>query len=149
MSATTSSIYTAILGVVATNAGASYQELPYVINVEKNDLRRIKNGYGVRYLEANASEGVTRHYTLDQRFEIILTTSNPRKNDDSDLLTATATLYDLIDDIFKDLVATKVGLPSLVLLVYEPSISEPEYLNDNDFIVLRHQVTVKYRSSTT
>lgn len=149
MAATSSSIFDGIKTIVAANAGATFQELAYVINVEKNDLRRIKNGYGVRYLEANPSDGVTRHYTLDQRFEIILTTSNPRKNDDSGLLSSTSTLYDLIDDIFKDLVNSKVGLPSLVLLVYQPTISEPEYLNDNDFIVLRHQVTVKYRSSTT
>jgi len=142
-------IYDAIKSEVATSLGASYQELPFVFDVSKNDLRRIKKGYGVLHKSATSADSVTRVYALDHSFQVIFTETNGRTNSDADAQEALNVLYDKIDEIFKGMVLRKLGLNSIVLLVFEPSIEEPEFLDDNQFLVLRFGFIVKYRQTIT
>ena len=74
-----------------------------------------------------------------------------RAEGDSEKETVTNDMYDKLDEIFKDLVHTKVGLPANVLNAFGPSFSEPEILGDarNKFVALRMQFIIKYRSLIT
>lgn len=126
---------------------SDWEELRYVYDVAKNDTRSLKQGYAFIPYEANTPESqVNGSYTLDQRFEIILTDLIARGKSDKEAQATIASLFDLADDVFKELVATKVGEPTIVLNVFSPSISAPEILEKVDAVVLRMQVLVKYRS---
>lgn len=120
--------------------------LRFIFDVEKNDSRTVDDGFGVRYLGGFSASTVNKFYTIDQSFEIILTKRIPRQQDDDDALGSFNTLFDRADLIFKEILDTQIDL-SFVLLVSEPSMDEPEILQDGSYAVLRLQVTVKYRQS--
>jgi hypothetical protein len=142
-------IISGVKTVAADQLGATYQEIPFVFEVEKNNVRTARLGYGVRPLEANFTTSVNKTYALDHRFELVLSDTIARTDSNVQHLAAINTMYDKADEIFKDLVQTKVGLPTLVLNVFDPSLSEPELLDENKIVILRMQFTVKYRSSLT
>lgn len=140
-------IITQSKSIASTLLGASYKELRFVYTVERNDIRSAEKGYSVRPLSATPAESVTRVYTLDHGFEFILTDTIGRSDDDSQRTDALNTMYDKADEYFKQIINTKINLPSVVLLVSSPSISEPEFVLDNKLVILRMQYTVKYRSA--
>jgi hypothetical protein len=141
-------ILTNAKSTISTTLGASYQELRFVYDVSKNDLRAAYLAYGMRPLSATtADSGTVRAYTLDQGFEIILLNTSARPDSDAEKTTAIGVMYDKCDEIFKALVNSKAGVPSYVLVVNQPSISEPEFLEENKVIVLRMQLNIRYRST--
>ena len=133
--------------LIANELGSDYQELQFIYDIEKNTLRGARLAYGIRPLNAFTAEGVTRVYTLDHEFEVILTDTFARGDNDSQREASLNTMYDKSDEIFKELVNKKINLANFVLNLFNPSISEPEFLDDNKFIILRFQFTVKYRSA--
>jgi hypothetical protein len=135
-----------VKSTAATVLGATYKELRYVYAIEKNDLRSSEKAYSCRPLSASPAESIVRHYTLDHQFELVLTDTVGRSDDDSQRFDILHTMYDKADEIFKELVNTKLSLSSTVLNVASPSMSEPEFINDNKLVILRMQFTVKYRS---
>jgi hypothetical protein len=132
---------------MAAELGSDYQELQYIYDIEKNTVRGARLAYGVRPLAADTAESVTRVYTLDQAFEIILTDTFARGDNDSQRETALNIMYDKSDEIFKELVNHKINLANFVLNIFNASLLEPEFLDDNKFIILRMQYLVKYRSA--
>lgn len=140
-------ILTNVKSTASTVLGALYKELRFVYSIEKNDLRSTEKAYSCRPLSASPAETITRHYTLDHQFELVLTDTIGRADDDTQRFDALHVMYDKADEIFKELVNTKLGLPATVLLVTSPSMSEPEFINDNKLVILRMQFTVKYRSA--
>lgn len=147
MATTVSDIITQVKSIAAAELGATYQELRYVYDVSGNDIRAGKLAYGVRPLEAETVAGVTREYTLNHRFELILTDTIARANSDEDAQAALGTMYNKADEIFRDMVKSKINLASVVLGVFEPSMSEPEFFNEQKLVVLRMQFTVRYRAA--
>lgn len=135
--------------LVASTVGAGWVELPYLWDLSMNNIRTAKQGYGVRPLESNYSDGVTRVYTMDQRLEVILTDTIARGKDDSGITTSITALFNKCDEIFKVMVNSKLSAPSYVLLVHSPSTLQPELLEKERMIVLRLQFVAKYRSSIT
>lgn len=103
-------------------------------------------GYGFRPLEADAGEGVMKAYTLDHRFELVLA-KRLAKGDDDEVETDLGTLYDKADEIFKDIVYDKIGLPALVINIFAPSIGQPEVFAKQKLVAIRMQFTIKYRSN--
>lgn len=146
MSTYVSQIITQTLSVISTELGSTYQQLRYVYDVEKNGLRGAYLAYGVRPLDASSAETICQNYTFDHGFEVILTNTIARTDSDSQATTALGTMYNKADEIFKALVNTKINLASFVLNVFDPSMSEPEFLDDQKYVVLRMQYKVKYRS---
>lgn len=137
-----------LTSILATEAGAGYEELDYIINISKNAWDRNKDRYGVRPLDASTAAGVTNVYTLDHDFEIILTSEYVNSGvDDVDQREKTFVLYDKMDEFYKAAYLRKAGLPSIVLYVSEIDMDEPEYLEDNQVVVLRASVTIKYRNA--
>lgn len=148
MSAIVTSILTNVLSTISSTLGGSYQELRHIYDVTKNDIRTAKLGYGVRPLSASNSEpGILRVYTVDHGFEVILTDTITRGASDTERTTAIGTMYDKADEIFKALVNSKAGSASYVLVVNNPSMSEPEFLEENQIVVLRMQLNIRYRSA--
>jgi len=115
--------------------------------VEKNNLRDAKLAYGVRPLDAANAATLTRSYTLDHGFEVILTDTFARGDSDKQREDSLKVMYDKADEIFKNLVNHKINLASVVLDIQDPSLSEPEFLDDSKFVILRMQYVVKYRSN--
>lgn len=148
MAAIVTTILTNMLSTISTTLGAGYQELRHVYDVTKNDIRTAKLAYGVRPLSALSSDpGMLRAYTVDQSFEIILSDTITRGASDAERTTAIGTMFDKADEIFKVLVNTKAGAASYVLVVNNPAMSEPEFLEDNQIVLLRMQLNIRYRST--
>lgn len=142
-----SQILTQIKAIIAAELGNTYTELPRIYDLSKSDLRRARLGYGVRPLDATPAETVVRAYTLDHGFEIILTDTIARDDSDAQRETVLNTMYDKADEIFKDLVNQKINLATFVMNVSQPSLSEPEFIDENKLVILRMQFIVKYRSA--
>jgi len=142
-------IITEAESLAATTLGGTYQRLEFIYDVGKNNVRNAALAYGVRPLAAIPAETINKVYTLDHDFELVLTDTIARAVSDDERRTALNTMYDKADEIFKAMVNTKINLASTVLLVSSPSLSEPEFLDDHKFVILRMQFTVKYRSALT
>lgn len=132
---------------VAAVLGSDYSEMAYVLAVEMNNERNSVDRYGVHPLSASNTTGPLNLIAFDQAFEIVL--MDQFKNRDSDLQQRETTfvLYDKMDAIIQDLMHTKIGLSSIVTLVHDPAIGEPEY-PDNEIAVLRGIVIIKWRRAT-
>lgn len=131
---------------VAAAVLTDWVELRHVFDVAKNDFRNTRYAYGVRPLEADNAATVTGAYMLDHRFELILTQTVARTDDDSQIFTVLSDLYDKADQVYRQFENTKIGLGSTIALVTSPSLSEPEILTGTT-VVLRMQFLVKYRHS--
>jgi len=149
MSARVSTILTNGKAVIAALL-PTWHELKYVYDVSKNSTRDARLGYAFIPLDGVTPDSqVNGSYTMDHRFEVIITDIIVRGKSDSEIQTSISSLMDTADNIFKDLVNTKVGAPTIVLNVFSPSISAPEILEAKDLLVIRLQVTIKYRSLLT
>lgn len=146
MSTVVGDIRTAIDGIVATET--TWSKLRFIEDVSKNDERNLDQAYGVRPLDAPEGSTITKVYTLDHNFEVILSRTAPREQDDDDLIAAKDDLFEQAHKVLKATIDTKLGLPAVVIVVQAPSISEPEILDGLSAIVLRVGFSVKYRQPT-
>lgn len=146
MSAVVGDIHAAIKTLAASVLGASYNELKYIYSPEKNDLRNIKTAYAVTHGQASSADGVTRVYTMDQVFTLIIVKRAIRRDSDDDIQTVINEIYSKADDFLVQAFLTKLGLSSTVLIVDQPEISEPEIL-DNESVLIRVSFNVKYRKA--
>lgn len=138
----------AITARIGTVLGAPYQELNYIISVNKNNFKSNAKRYGVKPLEASTVSTITRVYTLDHVFEILLTHDYiPNPANDQDQRDKTFLLYDKMDEIFSDLFCSKAGLNNIILNINELNMAEPEYSVSESVVVLRSKITVKYRQA--
>jgi hypothetical protein len=137
-------IHAAIIALAQSTFGAEYKLLKHVLDPAQNDARGIAKGFGVKQGAASSTEGVTRHYTMNQKFEILIMNSAVTRANDQDLLEIFNNLYDLADSFLNAAFITKLGLPSTVLIVDQPELSEPQLL-PNDGALLIVGFNVKYR----
>lgn len=138
----------AITTEVSTTLGVNYAELNYLLDVEKNNFVSNAKKYGVRPLSASTTEGVTRFYTLDHAFQVILTHDYaPHPANDQDQRDKTFLLFDKLDDLMKNLFKNKAGIPNIILNIDSVSIAEPEYFDEQKVLVLRADFNVKYRQA--
>lgn len=135
--------------IATTTFGVTYQELRFFYDVEKNSVRGMRLAFAIRPLSASPAESVVGVYTVQHSFELILTDSVARADDDSQRETALDTMYSQADEFFKAIINSKINLPTIVLIVESPSFSEPEFVDDNKLVILRMQYDVRWRSSTT
>ena len=146
MSTIVKSVYDALKSQVSTTLGATWSELSYLFNVEQNDRKEARKGFGVIPGAAVNNPSILKTYTLDQTFEIILTQTNTNELKDDDKINALLDdLYNQASEIFKDTLNTQLGIPTIVFTVSDPNMNEPEFTEN--YIVLRIQVTVKWRES--
>lgn len=131
---------------ISTALGASYQELPYVNDVSKNNFRTNAKRYGVRALASEETSTVTKRLTLIHTFEVILTDLYYESNiDDSPLETAKQNLFEQMLRIYQQLDTTKAGTPGVVLNVTNLNTLTPEILVEEKVVVLRAEIDILYR----
>lgn len=144
MSTVVQDIFTNLKSQAATTLGANFQVLRRVFDPSQNDLRASYQGYAIRHGSAINAAGVTRFYTLDQTFELVLMNTTAVRNDDADIQTTINGLYDKADEYLKDIITTKIGLPTTVLNIESLGITTPEILENGSVIIIVSFV-VKYR----
>lgn len=133
---------------VSAVLGPDYSQLPYVIDVSKNNYNSNAKRYGVRALTATETASVTKNVTQLQSFEITLTDAYyESKLDDSAAVQTAHNLQDSVLDIYKDLINTKAGAPSVVMNISNLIVSEPEYLDDSKVVVIRATMDILHRIS--
>ena len=132
---------------LAAVLGSDWSELVYKLEVTENGERNSAKRYGARPLPATSAEGVNQKVTLNHLFEIILMDQYKNKDSDAEQQSVTFTLYDKMDEIIKDLMHTKAGIPSIITLISEPAMDEPEYPLE-DVAVLRGSVLIRWRRPT-
>ena len=124
----------------------TYSVLDFVYNIEKNKFNKGTSRYGIMPLDAIEVSGVTKHYTLDQRIKIVLTSGY--KTDqlaDTDLSSKIKTLMDLCHDIYNDLYSNRAGSPSLVMNIHEIAIDEPIIVETDKVVVVSMSFLLTYR----
>jgi hypothetical protein len=146
MSAIVENIFDAITSLAQTTFGVDYVRLRKVREPEENDFRNIQKAFGVRHGQANSTEGVTRVYTMNQRFEVLIVNAAVDRNDDAAVQDVFHVLYNLADEFLKSAFLTKLGLGSTVLLVDLPELSEPTVLA-NGAAILIVGFNVRYRQA--
>lgn len=140
-------IYDQIVTVTDSALGTgTYTRLRKVFSPEENDLRNINQAFGVRHGAASTADGVTRVYTMDHGFEVLLAKRASTRNSDLTIQETINELYDKADDVFRNIHLTKLNLPSIVLIVDSPNIGVPEIL-ENECVLLTLGFNVKYRSA--
>ena len=126
--------------------GVQYKILQYKEEVSQNSFTGSMKRFASRATETSEIETVTKFVTFNQGYELIIVDSYYESNiDDSG---KSSTMYDMkgkILDIFKELVNSRAGLPSVVLNVESLSMSEPEYLTNQKVIVQRAIIDIKFR----
>lgn len=140
-------INNAITSRVTNVLGSTYSQLDYILDVSKNQFFGNKRRFGVRPLSGASVIGVTRQYTIDQEFEIIITHDFVNVTNDSDQRAKQFILYDQMDSIFVDLFLTKANIPNIILNIEAITLGEPEFNLDESLAVLRSQIVVKYRQA--
>lgn len=145
MSNVVEQIINAFESTISTELGSTYKELSHKYNVLKNHSRDNDKMYGVVPLGGDGNTGVVKKVTLDQVFQVILTHGYIDRDDSSDKEEKVLLLFDKISEIYKAAYNKKLGIPSVVLVVSEFTINEPEFEEGNNLIVLRTDFTIKYR----
>lgn len=127
--------------------GADHNRLEYIYDVSKNSFTNNSKRYGVEVMSASSAATVTRAFTLDHIFKVIVTDNYFNKEEsDLDQRKVIFALYDKIDEITKRIYAKKIGLPSIVLFVSLDNIEEPEFIDEDNVAVLKAIYTIKYRN---
>lgn len=105
--------------------------------------------YGVRPLDSDTVPGVTRKITKDQIFQIILCDPFINRDNDTAQRTVTFAQYSKMDDIVADLMGSKAAIPDTIILIHDPSTEAPEYLEEDEVAVLRENIIIRHRRSTS
>lgn len=145
MSTNATSLTASIKGRIAAVLGGSYSELAYVNDLSKNSFKGNFKRYGLLAKSMTEVSSVTKYVTIDQTFELTLVDSfiNTAMSDSLEVVKGPA-LQDLAYDIYRDLISTKAGSPSSVLIVYEFSVDSPNTIEDK-VVVIKAQFNIKYR----
>ncbi len=140
---------TGIKSRIVATLGSAYSELSYNLDIAKNNFKGNTNRYGVLAgpLTENESRGVIGKYTVDQLFVITFTDSwgNKPTNDDAEVSTLDAMMENTLT-LYKDLVNTQAGSPSLVTLVSDFSVEAPEIIDGNIATIVM-SITITYRKT--
>lgn len=144
----TSDILTAIeTRLLTVFSGGEYERLRYSYNLEKNDFRTSKNGYGIGAGAASSVVGTHQTITLDQEFFVSFVRNYGGRDNDTAERSELSTIYNDLETLYRDLFQSKLGIPNTVYLVSELNLDEPENIADN-VISVTMRFIVKHRKAT-
>lgn len=139
-------ILTGIKSTTASVLGSGYSELPYGLDVAKNNFNNNHNRYSVVPGASTETASVTKFVTMSQNFEIVLSKAYIDDGiSDSDKQQAAIDAQDLVFDIYKSLVNTKAGVPSRVINITDLNINLPEFIDDQKVVIVRASFNVLNR----
>ena len=143
MSSVVENITTAIENRIASLL-PTWKELSYKLDISLNP----KIGgyaYGVVPRQGSTVPGVNGRYTVDQEYELILVGEyfGPKRTDDKQRA-VNFELFKRLHEIYNSL---KKSRPNIVLNVSEMNFSDPEDLEENNLMVLRANLLIKYQEN--
>ena len=144
MSTIVKTIFDQIESMAQTELGSSWRKLRKVFAPVDNEFRGVENAFKCRHGGAFSADGVTRYYTLDHSFQVLLMRRFVDRGDDHNIQTTINDLYDKADELLTLFIKSRLQLPTTVLHVFNPSIGEPEVLANNS-VLLTVGFDVKYR----
>ena len=148
MSTIVTDIFNAIKNESQTILGVEYVALRNIFNPELEDNRNSYKAFGVKHGAAQSADGITRVYTLDHKFEVLLVNRAPTRDDDAAIQVVINELYNKADDLLRNFFLKKLGLSAIILIIDQPELSDPEILA-NDAVLLRVGFNIKYRKPIT
>ena len=141
-----SSIKTSIKTALVTYLGNTYKELSFTEDVSQNNWNQIDKGYAVRDVSGSEISGVNRAYTMNLVCEIILSGRYYDTSiDDTRLVSLKDDLVGKVLDIYKIMINTKAGSPTIVMNITGANIPEVENDTDAKILVQKIQFNVIYR----
>lgn len=143
-----SSILTDLSAEVSTLLGASWSELDYIYDLEKNNWKNSDKRYGVGVRAGSSVTGTTKAITVDQEFFVVLTETFVNRSDDANERTVLSDIYDKFDTIKNNIFQSKINNSSTVLVVSELSYEGPQNPHEGTVAVTMNFV-IKYRNTTT
>jgi len=121
-----SQILTALKTAVSTSLGSDYTELKYSYDLELNDLRDQKKGYGIGALAAARTEsGPMKSLNYAQGFFVVLTETFVNRSSDCKEREVLATLYDKFEALTEVIFLKKLSIPTVVRVVSDVSLDDP------------------------
>jgi hypothetical protein len=121
-------------------------ESRYIWALEANSYRGNKNLYAVRPGAAFNVAGTNRTVTIDQNFEIILSSEFKNKGDnDAALDEVILGLYEDHEKLYPLMFQRNFNIQR-VLVVNQVALSAPEIDNDNNIVSVTASFNVKYRT---
>lgn len=140
-----SGILTSLNDQIASILGSDWQELKYIYDPEKNDLKTQKKGYGVAIGASDTVSGTNKAVTYDHSYSVLLTQSFGNRRNDENQRTAISTLLDAKEDLDKAIFQKKLN-NSDVLVVQDIGMDEPELIADG-VVLLRFNYIIKFRNN--
>lgn len=141
-----SSILTSLSTQIGTTLGATWSELDYVYELERNNFRNGEKGFAIGASSGSNVAGTNKAITLDFGFFVVLTQTHANRSSDSGERSALTTIYDAFENINDDIFQKKLNNSS-VLVVQGVEYSAPEIVNKGT-IAVRVDFTIKYRNET-
>lgn len=129
---------------IASTLGPDWSELCYVLDISKNAFENGDNGFGVRPLAMERSEGPMKQVAWEQVFEVVLTDSYINELGDEDQRLTARLLYDKMDDVAFDMYNKAFKLTPIVYSTRMQGAPEPEYIEEDNMAVLRAAFVVTY-----
>ncbi len=143
---------TEILNAIDSRLGLllpNHKRLKYSYELEKNNLRNGANAWGAGIGAGDPDDsGVIKSITLNQSFFVVVTEKFTNRSDDSALIESMKTVYDNLEMVFLDFTSSKIGIPSIILIVEQPTLDEPDKVGENT-ISVKANFIIKHRKKTT
>lgn len=126
----------------------SYAQSPFIWDFASNNDKKSKNIFAVRPQSGSSVSGTNKTITLDQDFEVYLSTKYINKGDkDSALDEAIMGLFEDHEKLEKLLFRRNINI-ARVLVVESVALSAPEIDNENHNVAIIATYTIKYRNET-
>lgn len=135
---------------IATRAsavlGSSYVALAFVEDVSRNNFKGDLKGYGVLAGDITQVQGTTNNLTVTQQFQLkIADRWKPSQTGDSNKRELIQDLQEKCLLVYKDLIKTKAGSPTLVMNILEGMYTETTLIEADGVLEMRMLFDVHYR----
>lgn len=143
----TSALVTGITTRAQAVLGSAYKALPFVEDVTRNNLKGDIKGFGVLAGEISQTVGVTRYLTVTQQFQLkIVDRWKSSQAGDSAKRLLIQDLHEKVLAIYRDLIVTKAGSPSIVINILDGMTTETVVVEADGVLEMRMIFEVQYRS---
>jgi hypothetical protein len=135
-----------IKSTVQNTLGSEYSEMPYGLDVAKNNFNNNHNRYAVIPGASTETDSVTKFVTMSQSFEVVLSKAYIDDGiSDAEKQQTAIDAKDLVFNIYKSLVNTKAGTPLQVINVTDLSIDSSEFIDEQKVVIIRASFNVLHR----
>jgi len=126
----------------------TYTELDFKFDVTKNNYYNNLQRFGVIPGAGFNTPTTTKATTISQSFNLILTTEYVNQNDtDSAQREAVFEVHDALNEVYQDVVPSKLGLPMSILNIEITSIDAPLFDDEAKVVILNSDFTIQYRTA--